>query len=333
MHLLQSDRIRAEGLLIAGVVAQYVATRVALGAIGRADGSAPGRWALGQWLPIASTALAAVAMGQTTMAVCLAFGSSVACLSLVLGMTTYVAPVQQLSPARRLWPLVLPAAILVLLAGFRGSLTWYHGAILLALGAAFLPLWLERSAEAPALNPAPHRGRIASLVIVALALSGAGAWAAVTGALRTSEHARLLTADLLATTVLSPMLMLPALGAGTMLAQRGHTGQVITALCGTTLLNLCLLLPLIIFINYMIAGLSHLNGYSVRAAFSEYARPTPYPLVTWRVDAVVLVLISLALLPLAAGRWLPERLEAMLLVIIYAGYIVAETALSAGLLG
>lgn len=339
MFQAQSGKGLAEGLLIAGVVVQYVGTRITLAAVTRDDVSAPDRRAIAQWLPIAVTALAAVALGHTSVAVALVFGSSVAALSLVLGMTAYAAPPQQLPAARRLWLLVLPAAMLVLLAGFRGSLTWYHALMLLTMGAAFLPLWLERTspdgqaAPLAVANPSSDRTVRWKSAAAGLLPLGVGAYLAAVGAIRTGEQSRLLTPELLAATVLSPLLLLPALGSATVLAQHGQTGQVITSLCGSALLNLCLLLPIVILINYLIGGLTNLSGHSFIGAFRESARAAPYPLVTWRVDAVVLVLISFALIPPAVGRWLPERLEAMLLVLLYAIYLIAETAVSARLLG
>jgi len=211
--------------------------------------------------------------------------------------------------------------------------------MLLTMGAAFLPLWLERTPPEGQVTPLPVADRRPArtvqwgLAAAAVAPVAAGAFASAMGAIWTGEQSRLLTPELLAATVLSPLLLLPALGSATVLAQQGQTGQVITSLCGTALLNLCLLLPAIILANYLIGGLTHLEGHSLLAAFRESARPTPYSLVTWRVDAVVLVLISFALVPVAVGRWMPERLEAMLLVLLYAAYLVAETAVSARLLG
>ena len=335
----QSGKGLAEGLLIAGVVVQYVGTRITLAAVTRDDASSPGRRAVAQWVPVAATALAAVALGRPSAAVSLVFGSSVAALSLVLGMTAYAAPLQQLPAGRRLWLLILPAAMLVLLAGFRGSLTWYHALMLLTMGAAFLPLWLERTVPDGPVTPlavavsVPDRTVRWKPAAAALVPVGLGAYLAAVGAIRTGEQSRLLTPELLAATVLSPLLLLPALGSATVLAQHGQTGQVITSLCGVALLNLCLLLPIVILTNYVIGGLTNLSGNSLLGAFRESARAAPYPLVTWRVDAVVLVLISFALIPAAVGRWVPERLEAMLLVLLYAIYLIAETAVSARLLG
>jgi hypothetical protein len=87
------------------------------------------------------------------------------------------------------------------------------------------------------------------------------------------------------------------------------------------LLNLCLLLPIVILLNYVLAGVLH----------ASESRATPYPLIVWRVDTVMLVVLGFAIVPVAAGRWLPGRLESMLLVLAYAAYLVAETVVSARL--
>lgn len=311
----------AEILLVGGVVIQYVATRLSMATLGRRDGAAPGRMALAQWLPIMATTLAAVAMRQPEMALCLVFGSSVAAMALVLGMTMYVAPPANPTPQWRQWALVLPASILLLLAGFRGQLTWFHAVMLLIMGAAFLGVWVERRPEQePAMvNDPPANSVPAVFLIPAVLLAGIGAYAAVRGA--GLSAGRLLTPDLIAATILSPLLLLPSLGVGTLLAQQGHSDRAITSLCGTVQLNLCFLLPVIVLVQYAIG------------AFHGNAEAMTYPLITWRVDTVLLVVLSFALLPVAAGRWIPERIEAALLVVVYIGYLFAETALSVRLLG
>lgn len=325
-------RVGGEALLIVGVIVQYAATRLALGGV-RGDAVAPGHRALAQWLPIAATALAALAMRQPGVAIALVFGSSVACLSLVVGLSGYVSPPRQLPPTRRVWVLVLPAAILVMLAGFHGSFTWYHAIMLLIMGMAFLGVWTEPSAEegVSAVDSQPDGGsRAGILIVAALAVAAIGAWAAARGAVVTGEHSRMLTGEFLGATVLSPLLLLPALGAGSIAAQRGHMGEVTSSLCGTVLLNLCALLPLIILANYLIEGFAHLHtAPGLRQAFAAAA--TPYPLVTWRVDSIVLIVLGFALIPIAMGRWLPERFESMLLVAVYAAYLAAETAVAARL--
>lgn len=313
-------RFSGEILLVGGVVLQYMATRLSMAALGRTDGSVPGWQAIAQWLPILATSIAAVAMHLPEMAICLVFGSSVASLSLVLGMISYVAPISPPMPERRLWPMVLPAAIFLLLAGFRGKFTWLHAVMLMGMGLAFLAVWTEQ--PDPTTTPPGSRDQRPSklfLIIPAILLAGVGAAVTIYGTTRSSS--RILTPDLLAATILSPLLLLPMLGSGTVLAQNGHTDRAVTSLCGTVLLNLCLLLPAIVLVEYA-RGLHHGN-----------AHPVAFPLITWRLDAVLLVVLGFALLPLAFGRWLPERIESVLLIMVYAAYLISETALSAKLLG
>lgn len=329
MVAVQVRGIKPELIVVAALVAMYVAARVAIGVLGRPDGSAPGRRALAQWLPVPATALAAVFMGAPDIAIGVVFGTSVASLSLVLGMTTYLAPLQQLPPNRRVWPLVLPATIVSLVAGFSGRLTLFHAVLLLAMGGAFLAVWLEPPATDPA---APVQagfddvsGAGWGFVAVALLVMALAAWGAVYGATHTAMQSRVLTPALLAAAILSPLLVLPALGESGMLAQRGYCGQAVTALVGTVLLNLCALLPVLVFAHRMMLALARARGAG------EAADPLPYPLSVWRVDTVVLLLLAFALVPVAMGRWLPERFESILLVVIYAAYLVVETMLAARL--
>jgi Ca2+/Na+ antiporter len=323
----------AEIVLIVGVAVLYVATRLALWSTAPNGDLPPRRRALAQWIPVLTTAAAAMALHQPAVAISLVFGTSIACLSLVLGLSNYVAPLHELPPNRRVWPLALPASLLVLLIGFRGSFTWVHGLMLIVMGATFLAVWMEHPAtESATLPPATTAPPKWSPMFAAIVLAILGGWAAVKGAVGTGEHSRMVSAPLMATTVLSPLMMLPALGSATIAAHRGQIGGVITSLCGTVQLNLCALLPAIILIDALGGTVLHLSHSTAVAAAGAPLPATPFPLVTWRVDAVVLVLLTFALVPVASGRWLPERLESMLLILVYALYLIAETALSARLI-
>jgi len=119
--------------------------------------------------------------------------------------------------------------------------------------------------------------------------------------------------------VLSPLLLLPILGTGTMLAQQDRTDRVVTSLCGIVLLNLCLLLPVVILFEFAV-GMKHGNP-----------QPMVFPLITWRLDTLLLLLFGFALVPLSLGRWIFGRAEASLLIAIYVSYILVEIAVSVGL--
>src|SRR5271170_2953961 len=97
-HLLDAKSLSILKLMVASGVL-YAVTRVAVFALARPDGSNPGRRALAQWFAIAATVIAAILWRHTEagnsdrqletqlagVAVSIIFGTSVACLSLVLG--------------------------------------------------------------------------------------------------------------------------------------------------------------------------------------------------------------------------------------------------------
>src|SRR5688500_14483094 len=105
----------------------YVASRAAVDALTATRDPRPGRMALGQWMPIAWSALLATAAGHAEIGVGLVFATSVAALGLNLGvLTTLVPPMAAPPTTARGWPFVLPAALLPLLAGFKASLNLLH---------------------------------------------------------------------------------------------------------------------------------------------------------------------------------------------------------------
>ena len=312
----QLAQYQARGSIVLGVIILYAATRLAFTLWTDIDGVWPRRRALAQWFPICATVVAALCLNQPGIAVGLIFGSSVACLSLVIGLGSCFGMLTDIPSNSRVWPLVLPVGLLLLIMGFHGSFTWTHGAMLLGLGGAILGVWNERP-EAGRLVPTqepknPWRGLLTAAAVV---LAIGGGFLAAHGL--PGSATRLLTPDIAAAAVLSPLLLLPALGAATTVAHRGQMGNVITAVTGTVLLNLCLLLPLVIFVG---AGRALLHHIPLDAA----AAATTFPLVVWRVDTVLIVVLSFALIPIAAARWVPERFESMLLIGAYVAYLFVK---------
>jgi Ca2+/Na+ antiporter len=316
-------RLTAGLMIILSAGGLYVAGRAAIDAIAPADGSKPGRRALCSWLPIAATALCAVLLHHPEVAVAVVFGTSVANLSLLLGLVTYLRPMQETSPRRRAWAFVLPAALLSLIAGFGGALTWEHALMLLGLGGAILAVWGDEARNRPATIPAsepatPERTswqRWLQLVL-AVGLAGVGGWAAVRGTVLAAQQAQMPGAALIAVSVLSPMLTLPALRTGVILAERGNGEDALAAVVGTVLLNLCLLLPAAVLLWYVIPG-------GDVASVSDAVKGMPYPWGVWRVETVALVVLGLLLAPIALGQWVLGRSESALLVLAYAVYLAS----------
>ena len=65
----------------------YAASRAAVDAVTATNDPQPGRMAFAQWMPIAWSAILATIAGHTEMGIGLAFATSVAVLSLDLGVT------------------------------------------------------------------------------------------------------------------------------------------------------------------------------------------------------------------------------------------------------
>lgn len=338
-HLMDGKSQSIFELMVASGVL-YAGSRLAMFALARPDGSDPGRRAMAQWFPIAATVIAAILWRtpdpqlQTqlaSVAVSVIFGSSVACLSLVPGMTTYLTPMDSLPPSRKVWPFVLPAALLTLMAGFSAHLTWWHGLMLLALGGSIVPVWIQ-SPEGLDGSSEDHlaAGPAIGVIAAALALCAGGAYLGVSGTLASSavgsHNNHLLTPGTLGAVILSPLLVLPTLSTASSVAQRGYPGRALTALVGTVLLNLCVLLPVTIFLWYFKASGWTLAGFRDFKAPWESTHALPFDMAAWRIENVILLLLGFAMVPVSMGRWAVGRLESTLLVAAYAGYIVVLTA-------
>src|SRR5262245_27179154 len=114
-------------VLMGAALAFYVAARAGSAALDP-RGTPPGAAAVAHWLPIAAVALASVQLFPHA-SVSIIFASCVTCLTLVFGVTLVSLPDYvgaEAMESRGLggshaWSMVLPAAILALLAGFSGS--------------------------------------------------------------------------------------------------------------------------------------------------------------------------------------------------------------------
>lgn len=330
-------------LLVAlAAVALFVSSRTAAAALTRgAAGARPGLRAIGHWLPVAITCIVALQLRRPEVAVALAFSTSVAALSFVLGVLTYITPMDADPQARRAWPFVLPAALLALIAGFSGQFTWVHALAMLVLGGAVFSAWRESGSggdaeETPAAHPAraPARWVTGLEVVLACALAAVGGWAAVTLASRASEAIPLVSTRLIAVAVLTPLLSLPMLASLPPDRAPAHTSSMTSTLVAVALLNLCCLLPLLTVVWHVTGGITAAGAAgdayasNIFASVATHATPMPFPLATWRIDAVVLTVLGFAMVPVALGRWELGRWEAIGLVAGYALYLAASAAVS-----
>jgi hypothetical protein len=177
--------------LLGAAVGWYIASRLCVEALagGRA---APLRRGAAQCITILIVALIAVIRREPQIAIGVVFGSCVATLSLVLGVVTFTAPPDAITiEARRKWGFVLPAAVLVFLAGYKSQFILMHALVLAVEGAVICLVWSEipRFAEvAPggavpdgSVGPKPF-WQAPVLIAAAIAIALIAGWVAVSGA-------------------------------------------------------------------------------------------------------------------------------------------------------
>ena len=240
-------RVLAAILLMLSAGALYFACRTAMAAVVWPQASNPGRLALCLWLPVAGTSVSAILTHHPAVAIAIIFGTSVAYLSLVLGITTYTGPLHSERGRPRVWEFVLAPVLVALLAGLGGVLNALHAAMLLVLGGAILAVWREDAAmgtvsgSTKANKPSAHSldwMRWAQLFF-AIGLAGVAGTAAVRAAAFAALQTPLPSEILVALSVLCPMLILPALRTCVTVAERGDVQGAVSAIVGTVLLNLC----------------------------------------------------------------------------------------------
>jgi Ca2+/Na+ antiporter len=355
--LLVLAEVHPSVLLLFGVaILWYVAARAATDALAGSDpGGTPGRRAIAHWMPVVIVAMYAIAKGEPALALGVVFASSVAALSLVLGVVTLTTPPALIAvDARRKWAFVLPAALLALLAGFRGELTLTHALAFAVEGLALLLLWRDRPANVlAAALPDPETaietsGQAQTMrpgwlspvqIVLALFLAALGAVGALWGAHDLAGKWNVAGPGIVATLLLGPSLVLPMVGSGTMLAHRGQYTAAISMLVGFVLLNLCALLPALIVTWH----LTHATAASAASAGTPLATaaayvqgmfahdpPLIYSMSVWRVDTVVLLVVGVFLLPVSIGRWMPGKIEAAALILGYVIYLAMASAAAGG---
>jgi Ca2+/Na+ antiporter len=339
-------------LIVCAGIAMYIASKALADAITGGDNSSSGWLAIGQWIPIAVLAVAAVVTNRQEMAVGLIFSSSIACLSLALGSVAFLGmapPIPAVS--RRAWGMLAPASLLGFLAGIRGSISLFSAAVLAIQGLCVLVLWNDRSASANGSNPLPSLpplpvtrpgrgfGLRSAQFLLALLIAGVGAWLAMHGIDKVAANSEFASKGLLTATLLSPLLVLPIIGTGTELAHRNQSAVAIGSHIGIALLNITALLPLVVlasFIHQVAANsfplASHLpitsrllmterllmtRDFWIRFSFE----PVPFSHSVWRVDMMVLVILGLFVLPVGLGRWSISKSHGLTLMCAYLLYL------------
>ena len=236
-------------LMLAGAAfAFYVASRLGVWALqSRIDPAGQqdvGPATLAQWLPVATVATLAL-RDAPEVSVSIIFASSVACLTLVPGTSFFAAPpVEALdSRHRRAWGMLLPAAVLTLLAGFAAQFTLMHAAVMALQGIAALTLWMTSAPRELPTNPHPSAPQVSPSVgagfrllalAVWLALTFIGACVAMRAANRMTHEVNRLTGAMIAAVMIAPAAALPMIGSSLDWARQGRTGSAVSCATFTT---------------------------------------------------------------------------------------------------
>jgi Ca2+/Na+ antiporter len=149
---------------------------------------------------------------------------------------------------------------------------------------------------------------IALYIAVAIVGASSAAW----GTSKMSQHVATIWGESIVVAVLAPVLVLPMLVSATSPGEKDRAGVAATGAMGVVLLNLCVLLPFVIWSAYI----SRMGDATSRGMI--------YSIVTWRVDNVVLIAMAFLVLPVALGRWKLGRAEGFTLVALYAVYVLME---------
>jgi hypothetical protein len=193
-------------------------------------------------------------LGRAEVAVGIIFASSVAGLSLVLGVMTISANPLFVSRPRRVWGFVMPAAMVALLLGLRAGIGWMQAAVLAVEGLVILLLWNDPAAMPPvaaatAIPNAPISQPPAPILrtlvfVTAIVAAGVGSLAALRAVEHITTEFYALNRGLVTVLLLAPAIVLPMIGTGSQAAHLGDFDNAVTTQVGIILINLCAILPL-----------------------------------------------------------------------------------------
>jgi hypothetical protein len=200
--------------------------------------------------------------------------------------------------AGRTSSLLLPVALLTQLIGFSGIIRRSHAVMLVIEGIAIAPLCV-RMIRPRDVRVGVRVGGVVQLMlsIGLIALSG---WAAVTAVANLAEQSELFRPAIANSLVLGPVVVLPMIPLLATMAENGMATAALETLVLFVLLNLCGVLPAIAAVH---------PGMTI-------------PMLSWRLDSLLLVVIGLLLLPPAIGRWTLGKREGLALMACFVAYLM-----------
>jgi Ca2+/Na+ antiporter len=324
LRLLQAGPL----LLLATALAWYAGVRALV------DAMPARRWrvaglAIAMSLPAAALSALMLRSGQADVAVAVVFANAVSAMSLALGVTLLGSeiPIARATP-RRWWLALVPVAAVAMFAGLAGAVRPVHVAAMIAMAVVVRTLMdVAPSMRHPPADPVEEAGRSSRGVravqaVLAVALVVLGAWLARAAIGAVEADLGRSVGSVLATIVFGPAAALPMIGAASAVLVRGHSDDAVGSLVATAVFSLCVTLP-VLAVATIVA-----QWPADQSILATLADPPglAFPMRTWRIDSVLLLVLAIAIAPAAIGRWTLARLEGVLLVAIYIGYLFATVA-------
>lgn len=303
------------GVLIGGLVLlMFGADSFLKGSSGLAQGRGVGGFSAGLALvavgaSVSEVAIATVAIirGHDALAVGTVIGSAIANLGLIIGVSALVKP---LATSFRLLAYALPiliiAAIALLLMGQDGTLGQVDGSLLLLAAAAFGWLVKRSSAQesesvrkelAYAANTQTEIGRNLLRIVLGLGVLGYGAWLAVGSAIEIAEHFRM-NELWVGLSVLAIGAALPELATSVVAAHRGHGNVVVGSAVASSVVNLLLVVGLL-----------------------ALGRPFEVSTSLLHVEIPALIAFALSFFPMIRGDAVVSRREGLVLVLAFVAWV------------
>jgi hypothetical protein len=358
--LAQSSMNWTLGLLGLSALLLYLTGRVAVSCLPRRmDG--PVARALLFMFPVSIASIGAVLINRPVLAIHLPIAVAVYCMTLGASVLMLFHPGvgKPEFAGRRSWTLLLPAALMILIAGFAGSIDGLVAACLIVYGFFALMAWSnppERAKQNQLLleyeaGKAPPQTSASSsiLMLLPIALLMVVAVVAALYVLPEADKQFRTQADsVLVMFILAPAIIVPKVFELLPPARVMSFNDSMSSLALTAMLCLCVVVPCAAglkllappVVDYSGAGLSAQlnappgNPPTTRPA-SAPARPAVapanvesrvlrIPVDVWRIDALALVIACLLLVPIAAGLFRVGLTEAVGLLLLYAIYFLVR---------
>lgn len=260
-------QIAAVLLLTIAAVGWYAASRAAEEVLAARKPITPGRRAVAYSLSSVLVAILAILLGRPEIAIGVVFATSVASMTLVLGIVTVNANHTRTTERRRIWGFLLPVGLISLLIGLRGVIGGMQALFLLLEGIVLLMLWndtpdartadtdsadwsaaLPATLDAAASQASPVSTGFSGLTLLQLGIaviaSIVASWAGITSVRQISSALHLSSSGVITALMLAPAMILPMIGAGSVLSSEGKYDQAVTTLVGFVMLQICAVLPL-----------------------------------------------------------------------------------------